>query len=143
MIYEYIYTSITESYLLMFIGIYTFLHVIYTRVIRPPLKLKEGVSYELDFALDDHSNMLTDYAFHIMFFNTIALPVAALSSTYFWIYIGFSTLILITLFLSDISFTMRRNRGNPGLIAYVFFPLFYIPALGISTFLYLFVIDAS
>ena len=143
MFYEYLYLTITESYLLMFIGIYTFSHVIYTRIIRPPLKLKEGVSYELDFALDEHNNMLTDYAFHIMFFNTIALPIAALSSTHFWIYIGMSTLILVTLFLSDTSFTLRRNRGNPGFIAYMFFPLFYIPALGISIMLYLFVIDAS
>ena len=143
MLYEYIYVTIAESYLLIFMGIYTIAHVFYTRILKPPLKLKEGVSYDLDFVLNDNSNILTEYAFHIMSFNMIALPIAALSSTHFWVYIGLSTIILIILFFSDTSFVLRRNRGNPGLIAYAIFPLFYIPALGISIVLYLFDIGTS
>ena len=95
MLYEYIYVTIAESYLLIFMGIYTIAHIFYTRILKPPLKLKEGVSYDLDFVLNDNSNILTEYAFHIMSFNMIALPIAALSmhtflGIYWFIYNNFN-----------------------------------------------------
>ena len=138
MFYDYIYTTITNSYLLIFISIYTFTHVFYTCVIKPPLKLKDGVSYDFHFVFkNSEDNFITENSYLVIIFNMIALPIAALSSDHYWVYIGLSTLLLFILHLSDFFFAKRRNNRNPGLLTYIFFTFFYIPTSAVSIVLHL------
>ena len=144
MFYDKIVITLTESYILMFMCIYTITHIFHTRIIKPPIKLKEGVSYDLEFVFkNSEADIITGSAFFVMFFNIIALPITALSSSHYWIYISLSTTLIIILFLSDYSFATRRNSSNDGLIMYAAIPMYYFPALCISIVLYLFDIGTS
>lgn len=138
LIYQYVFTTISGSYLLMFTCFYTCIHIFHTRIIKRPRKLKEGVSYDIDYAFSrNEPDFITNSAFIVNIFSVVSLPIAALSSNHYWGFLGLSTLFIIFLFLSDVSFVNRNKRGNEGLIAYLFIPLWYFPALGISIIIYL------
>lgn len=137
--HEIILNTFSESYLLMFLGLHTFSHVVYTRVIKRPLKFQEGVSYDLDFVHNNsEGNLITNSAFFLMIFCVLILPFSALSSSNYWLFLLLTILLIVTLFISDFAFVTRNNRGNEGLVAYVAVITFSIPTLAISLTLYLF-----
>lgn len=133
---ENIYPTFTESYLLMFLAGFTIAHIVYTRILRPPLKLEENVSYDLESSLNYGHNFLTEYAFIVIVFNVFTLPITALTSLDYLTFISISTLLMTILYFNDISFVKRNNYGNPGLVAYVMPPLFYFPVIAISALLH-------
>lgn len=135
--FEYLYNTILESYLLSFLLLFTLLHVINTKVFKPLTKLKEGVSYDLEYALKRERSIFSEYTFPVLFFYAFASPINALSNSHYWIYISAATILMSVLFLSDLTFVGKKNNANEGLIAYIAIPMFYIPAIIISIILYL------
>ena len=134
MIQEYLYLTLLDSYLLMFMLLYTVAHVIYTRVLNAPRKVTDKV---IDVSLNDKTPFrFSGLAIYVMMFNMFALPIAALWSTHYWSYIILSSVLMTTLFLSDIFYNDRVNSGNPGSIAYMVFPMVYIPAVIISVLIH-------
>ena len=128
----------------MFLGLHTFAHIFYTRVIKRPLKLQEGVSYSLDYVhQNSEGNFITDSAFFIMLLCVLILPFSALSSSHYWLFLLITVILIAILFISDFSFVTRNNRGNEGLVAYIAVFTFAIPTLAISLILYFFDIWTS
>lgn len=139
MSYEILLKTFSESYLLTFLALHTFAHLFYTRVIKRPLKLEEGVSYSLDFVhSNSEGNFITDSAFFVMLLCVLILPFSALSSTHYWLFLLLTIVLIITLFISNITFVTRNNRANEGLVAYIAIFTFSIPTLAISLILYYF-----
>ena len=130
MIQEYLYLTLLNSYLLIFMLLYTVAHVIYTRVINAPSKIT-------DVSLNEKTPFrFSVLAIYVMMFNMFALPIAALWSNHYWSYIIMSSVLMTTLFLSDIFYNDRVNSGNSGSIAYMIFPMVYIPAVIVSILFY-------
>lgn len=118
--------------------IYTTTHIFYTRLIKPPLKLKDGVSYDLEHTFKNgEDNVITEPAYLILPISMIVLPFVALSGEQYWGSIALSALIIFILFLSDYSFS-KRNNAHSGVIGYFTFTFIYIPVLALSVLLHLF-----
>ena len=137
MFFEHMVSTFSDSYLLSFMLIYTIMHLFHTFVIDPPpRKLKEG-EFVYGF-LKEKKYGVTSIAFYVLLFNMIALPIASLSSSHYWIYIASSTILMAALFVNELRYSMRGNRGNEGMVAFAIFPLWYFPAVLISVVLHLF-----
>ena len=143
MFYEYIYSTILDSVLLMFMCLFAPLHIFYANIMYRPLKFKEGEVYIFEFDSKTKGNIVTESAFFVLLINIIALPIGALTSIHYWIYICISTILTALLFLSSIKFHSRNNKGNPGSIVYVAIPLYYFPATGVSILLHWIGVGAS
>ena len=142
--YKTILNTFSDSYLLTFLGIHAFIHVIYTRIFKRPLKLEEGVSYSLEAVHKyNDGNIITDSAFFVMLLSVLILPFSALSSSHYWLFLLLMIVLVAILFISDFSFVCRNSRGNEGLIAYLAVFTIGIPALIISLVLYFFDISTS
>lgn len=136
MILDNLYQTFFDSYLLIFLFLFTLLHLLITKIIKPLTKLKEGVSYDLEYALNRERSIISEYTFFVLFFYVFAIPISALSNPHYWTYVSIATVLMSILFFSDIYFIEKKSRANEGLVAYLIIPLFYIPALVISAILY-------
>jgi len=120
--YTYLYLTIVESYILTVMCLFTIAHVLLTQVFKPA----RLIEYDA----------INASAFYLMLFCMIALPIAALYSKNYWSFIGLSTLCMVALFISAINHNDTLHPGNPGSIAFIIFPMFYVPALLISMLVY-------
>ena len=139
MFFDKIYTSFAESWMLLFLLVFTVAHIVFTQgthLIQQLIIKKHG--FYTSSLGDRQWFSIHDMSFPVMLVDMIALPIIALSSSHYWIYLGLSVVLMVSLFFSSITHNDRVAYGNPGSIAFMIFPLYFVPAVIISIVLHLF-----
>lgn len=141
MFIDTIYQTILASYILSAMCLYTTLHILLSQLIPRLLHLdtfrKPGIYPIYEKPPWSLRRTIISWGGAMLMFNMLALPIAALYSHHYWYYIVIASLMMAGLFISDLTHSDRSNPGNPGMIAYMVFPMFYIPATLISIVLHL------